>query len=384
MTDIVSPELEAQAIAWRRHLHEHPELSFDEHETSAFLFELLGGADGVELVRPTETSLVAILRTGRPGKTLALRADIDALPIQEETGLPFASKNDGVMHACGHDGHTAMLLAAFNELHRRRGDLKGEIRFIFQHAEELGPGGARDIVAAGLLDGVDLIVGAHLFALEPLGKVGVPKGPHTAAADVFEIEVRGRGGHGAAPHKAVDPVTAAAQIVTGLQHVVSRTVDPLERAVVSVTQVHGGTAFNIIPESVELSGTVRTFTPEVRTQARATMNRIVQGIASAHGCSARFEYTEGYAPVVNDGAACDLVEAAVRAELGDGAWFVPDPIMGGEDFSAYLAVAPGAFFIVGAGGEDRYPHHHPRFDWDESAMRNGIAVFVRLALDYLG
>ena len=384
MSTLVSPELEAQAIAWRRHLHEHPELGFEEHETSAFLFELLGGADGVELARPTETSLVAILRTGRPGKTLALRADIDALPIEEETGLPFASKNPGVIYACGHDGHTAMLLAAFDELHRRRDELAGEIRFVFQHAEELPPGGARDIVASGLLDGVDLVVGAHLFSLDPLGKVGVLRGPHTAAADGFTIEIRGRGGHGAAPHKSVDPITAGAQVVSGLQHVVSRTVDPIQRAVVSVTQFHAGTADNIIPETVELSGTVRTFLPEVREQVSDAMGRMARGIAEAHGCRATFEYVEGYAPVVNDEAVCDLVESAIRRELGDDAWFVPEPIMGGEDFSAYLEAAPGAFFIVGAGGEDRYPHHHPRFDWDERAMRNGIAVFVRLALDYLG
>lgn len=383
MSTLVSPELEAQAVAWRRHLHAHPELSFAEHETSTFLFELLGGLDGIELERPTETSVVAYLRTGRPGKTLALRADIDALPIQEETGLEFASQNPGVMHACGHDGHTAMLLATLNALHERRDELTGEVRFLFQHAEELLPGGARDLVEAGVLDGVDLIVGAHLFSLDELGKVGVLVGPHTAAADIFAVEIRGKGGHGAAPHKAVDPVTAAAQVVTGLQHVVSRTVDPIERAVVSVTMIHGGTAGNVIPEAVELDGTVRTFLPEVRAQVRDAMERLIHGIAEAHGATATFSYTEGYAPVVNDEQAAALVEAAVREELGDDAFFVPEPIMGGEDFSAYLQAAPGAFFIVGAGGEDQFPHHHPRFDWDESAMRNGIAVFVRLALDYL-
>jgi amidohydrolase len=380
---LVTPELEAQAVAWRRHLHAHPELSFAEHETSTFLFELLGGLDGIELERPTETSLVAILRTGRPGKTLALRADIDALPIQEETGLEFASQNPGVMHACAHDGHTAMLLAALNALHERRDELTGEIRFIFQHAEELLPGGAKEIVAAGVLDGVDLVVGAHLFSLDELGKVGVLAGPHTAAADTIAIEIRGRGGHGAAPHKSIDPVTAAAQVVTGLQHVVSRVVDPIERAVVSITTIHGGTADNIIPETVELGGTVRTFTPEVRAAVRAAMDRFIHGIAEAHDCTATFTYEEGYDPVVNDEEASALVEAVIRQELGDDAFYVPEPIMGGEDFSAYLQAAPGAFFIVGAGGEDRYPHHHPRFDWDESAMRNGIAVFTRLALDYL-
>jgi amidohydrolase len=383
MSTLVTPELEAQAVAWRRHLHQHPELSFQEHETSSFLFELLGGLDGLELERPTETSLVATMRTGRPGKTLALRADIDALPIQEETGLEFASENPGVMHACGHDGHTAMLLATLNALHERRDELSGEIRFIFQHAEELGPGGAGQLVEAGVMDGVDLVVGAHLFSLDPLGKVGVLVGPHTAASDVFAIEIRGKGGHGAAPHKSIDPVTAAAQVVSGLQHVVSRVVDPIESAVVSVTKIHAGTADNIIPEAVELGGTVRTFTPDVRATVREAMDRLIHSIAEAHGCTATFTYEEGYEPVVNDEEASALVEAAVREELGDDAFFVPPPIMGGEDFSAYLQAVPGAFFIVGAGGDDHFPHHHPRFDWDESAMRNGIAVFTRLALDYL-
>jgi amidohydrolase len=383
VTSLVTPELESRAIAWRRHLHQHPELSFQEHETSSFLFELLGGLEGIELDRPTETSLVATMRTGRPGKTLALRADIDALPIQEETGLEFASENPGVMHACGHDGHTAMLLAALNALHERRRELTGEIRFIFQHAEELGPGGAAQLVEAGVMDGVDLVVGAHLFSLDKLGKVGVLCGPHTAAADVFAIVVRGKGGHGAAPHESVDPVTAAAQVVSGLQHVVSRVVDPIERAVVSVTQIHAGTADNIIPEAVQLGGTVRTFTPEVRASVRNAMERFARGIAEAHGCTSTFTYEEGYDSVVNDEEAAALVEAAIREELGDDAFFVPPPIMGGEDFSAYLRAAPGAFFIVGAGGKGRYPHHHPRFDWDEGAMRNGIAVFMRLALDYL-
>jgi amidohydrolase len=383
MSTLVSPDLEAQAIAWRRHLHQHPELSFQEHETSAFLFELLGGMDGIELDRPTETSLVATMSTGRPGKTLALRADIDALPIQEDTGLEFASENPGVMHACGHDGHTAMLLATLNALHERRDELTGEIRFIFQHAEELGPGGAGQLVEAGVMEGVDMVVGAHLFSLDELGKVGVLTGPHTAASDVFGIVVQGKGGHGAAPHESIDPVTAAAQVVSGLQHVVSRVVDPIERAVVSVTQIHAGTADNIIPESVELRGTVRTFSEDVRADVRHAMERLAAGIAEAHGCTSTFEYEEGYDSVVNDEEVSALVEAAIKEELGDDAFFVPPPIMGGEDFSAYLTAAPGAFFIVGAGGKDHFPHHHPRFDWDESAMRNGIAVFTRLALDSL-
>ena len=224
------------------------------------------------------------------------------------------------------------------------------------------------------MEGVDLVVGAHLFSLDPLGKVGVLPGPHTAASDVFGIEIRGKGGHGASPHESVDPVTAAAQVVSGLQHVVSRTVDPIERAVVSVTQIHAGTADNIIPESVELRGTVRTFSPEVRATVREAMERFARGIAEAHGCTSTFEYEEGYDSCVNDHAAAALVEAAVREELGDDAFFVPPPIMGGEDFSAYLNVTPGAFSSSAQAGRittrittrasigtRRYAQRHRRF-----------------------
>jgi amidohydrolase len=380
---LVTPELESQIVSWRRHLHANPELGWQERETSQYVVDTLAALDGLELERPTETSVVARLRTGRPGKTLALRADIDALPIHEETGLDFASTVPGVMHACGHDGHTAMLLAAAHVLHERREELSGEVRFLFQHAEELYPGGAQELVEAGALEGVDLVAGAHLFAQDELGKVGVRPGPMAAAADGFEIVVRGRGGHAAAPHEAVDPITVSAHLVTGLQHVVSRSVDPIKEAVVSVTRIHGGTADNIIPEEVVLGGTVRTFDPDVRAGVRTAMERLITGIAEAHEATATFEYTEGYDAVVNDEAAAVLVEAAIKAALGDEAFYLPEPVMGGEDFSAYMRAAPGVFFIVGAGGEDRFPHHHPRFEWDEGALRNGVAVFGRLALDYL-
>jgi amidohydrolase len=383
MSALVPPELEQQAIAWRRHLHANPELSFEEVETSGFVEETLRGFDGLELSRPTPTSVVATLGGARPGKVLALRADIDALPIQEETGLEFASTRPGVMHACGHDGHTAMLLATAKTLAERRDDLAGEVRFLFQHAEELLPGGASQLVAAGVMDGVDLVVGAHLASIKDVGKVGCPAGPLAAAADTFSSEIRGRGGHAAAPHRAVDPVAVAAQVVTNLQHLVSRTVDPIKSAVVSVTRIHAGTADNIIPESVELGGTVRTFDREVRASVRDGLERVFRGVTEAHGAEFSLDYVDGYAPVVNDADAAALVESAARAELGDDAIMAAEPIMGGEDFSAYLAKAPGAFFWVGAGSDDAYPHHHPRFVLDEASFRSGIAVFVRTALDYL-
>ncbi len=383
MSALVSPDVEQQAIAWRRHLHANPELSFQEVETSRFVEETLRSFDGLELSRPAPTAVVATLRGSRPGKVLALRADMDALPIQEETGLEFASTRAGVMHACGHDCHTAILLGAAKTLAGRRDELAGEVRFVFQHAEEKPPGGARQLVEAGVMEGVDLVLGAHVASMKEVGKVGCRPGPIAAAADTFSAEIRGRGGHAAAPHRALDPVVVAAQVVTNLQHLVSRTVDPLRSAVVSVTRFHAGTADNIVPEAVELGGTVRTFDAEVRGAVREGMERIFRGVTEAHGATYTLEYTEGYAAVVNDADAAELVQAAAREEFGEDVIMEAEPIMGGEDFSAYLAKAPGAFFWVGAGHEDAIPHHHPRFVVDEAALRPGIAVFVRTALDYL-
>jgi amidohydrolase len=383
MTTLVTPELEEQAIAWRRHLHAHPELSFHEVETSRYVEEQLRAMDGLEVERPTATSVVARLRGSRPGKVLAMRADIDALPIQEESGLDFASTRPGVMHACGHDGHTAMLLAAAKTLAERREELAGEIRFIFQHAEEKLPGGAAELCEAGVLDGVDLVIGAHLASTEEVGKIACPPGAIAAAADTFSAEIRGKGGHAAAPHKTVDPIVVAAQVVTAVQTLASRSTDPIKSVVVSVTRFHAGTADNIIPEAVELGGTVRTFDEKVRDETEAGLERIFRGVTQALGATFTLDYERGYAPVVNDEETAAMVEAAARKELGDDVIIHVDPIMGGEDFSAYLDRAKGAFFWVGAGHEDAFEHHHPRFVVDERAFRAGIATFVRTALDYL-
>jgi amidohydrolase len=276
-----------------------------------------------------------------------------------------------------------MLLAAARLLSSRRAELAGEVRFVFQHAEEKPPGGARQLVDAGVMDGVDLVLGAHLASMKDVGRVGCRPGPIAAAADTFSAEIRGRGGHAAAPHRALDPVVVAAQVVTNVQQLVSRSIDPLASAVVSVTRFHAGTADNIVPEAVELGGTVRTFDPAVRESLRAGLERVFRGVTDAHGATYTLDYVEGYAAVINDEGAAALVEAAARAELGEDAIMQAEPIMGGEDFSAYLEKAPGAFFWVGAGSEDAVPHHHPRFTVDESALRPGIAVFARAALDYL-
>jgi len=373
--------LAADAVVWRRHLHANPELSFQEHETARFVRETLESFGGLEVFQPTPTSVVARLVGASPGRTLALRADMDALPIQEETGLEFASQRQGVMHACGHDGHTAALLAVARGLGEGRAEVAGEIRFLFQHAEEMPPGGASELVAAGVLDGVDAVLGTHLISTLEAGRVAVLDGPVTAASDVFSARVLGSGGHAAFPHLVVDPIPIAAQAISSLQQIVSRNTKPLDSAVVSVTRIHAGTANNVIPEAVELGGTVRTYRQEVREQTRAAIERILAGVTSAHGGGHEFEYTFGNDSVVNDPQLAALVREAAGAER----LTEIEPIMGGEDFSAYQRVAPGCFFFVGAGSEDAFPHHHPRFTInDETALPVAIDTMARAALAYLG
>ena len=283
------------------------------------------------------------------------------------------------MHACGHDGHTAALLAVARELVSRRSNLAGEARFLFQHAEELPPGGAAELVAAGALDGVDAVIGAHLVSTLDVGKIGVIDGPCTAAADTFAATIDGRGGHAAYPHESVDPIAIAAQAISNLQHIVSRNTSPLDNAVVSVTRISGGTADNIIPEAVEIGGTVRTYRQEVREAAQTGIERVLAGVTAAHGATYTFEYTMGYDPVVNDPEIAAIVrEAADTDRLVDF-----EPLMAGEDFSAYLRAAPGCFFFVGAGHEGAYPHHHPRFVIDEAALPVLIETMTGAAMSFL-
>jgi amidohydrolase len=289
------------------------------------------------------------------------------------------------MHACGHDGHTAMLLGAAKVLAEHRDRIRGEIRFIFQHAEELPPGGAQELVDAGVMDGVDAVIGAHLWSLLETGKVGVITGAAFAAPDNFDLVITGSGGHAAAPHLTVDSIAIAAQLVTNLQHIVSRNIDPLDSVVVSVTKLIAGTAYNVIPQSAELAGTFRTLDPELRKRVPQLMERVIKGICDAHGAAYEFRVSPGYRPVVNEARTAEFLRAMVREAVGEEALADLRPTMGAEDFSAYQAKAPGTFILIGARNEPRgivHPHHHECFDVDEDALDIGTRIFVAAGLEF--
>ena len=379
-------EVQDEVISWRRYLHEYPELSFQEEKTSQFIYETLQSFGNLEISRPTKTSVMARLIGARRGKVLAIRADIDALPIQEENSLPFSSKNAGVMHACGHDGHTAILLGTAKILSSLQNQIKGEVRFLFQHGEELAPGGAQEMVREGVMDGVDMVIGTHLWSPLETGQIGVASGPVMASPDTFSITITGRGGHAGLPHQTVDAIVIGAQVVSNLQHIVSRNMDPLDSVVLSITKFASGSAMNIIPDSVEMGGTVRIFSTEHRIIIRELMERIIKGITEAHGASYLLTYNDGADPVVNDEKVSRVIEETVRELWGTQALTQMKPNMGGEDFSAFLKKAPGTFFFTGSGnsslGTD-YPHHHPRFTIDESALSDGMNMFVHATFKLL-
>lgn len=370
-------------VEWRRYLHRHPELSFREHRTSAWIAEKLE-AWGLEVRRGVAgTGLVARLTGGRPGRTIALRADIDALPIQDEKTSEYASSVPGVMHACGHDGHTAELLAVARYYSLHREETAGTRVFLFQPAEETLPGGAVGMIADGALDGVDAVYGVHLWTPFPSGAAATRPGPFMASPDEFEVEIVGRGGHGGLPHQSVDALVAGAHLVVALQTIVSRNVDPLESAVVSVGMLNAGSARNVIAERCTLAGTVRTFTPEARAHIRQRIEEVARHVGAMHGAEAKVAYYEGYPPVVNDAAEAERFFRVASSILEPGDVRRCDGIMAGEDFSYYLRERPGCFFFVGAGAEDgsSAPHHHPRFDIDEKAMLTAAKLLVGVADD---
>ncbi|MGE7766152.1 M20 family metallopeptidase [Peribacillus sp. NPDC096540] len=369
-----------EVIGWRRYLHKYPELSFQEEKTAQFVYETLQTFGDLEISRPTKTSIMARLIGQQPGKVIALRADMDALPIEEENNFEFVSRYPGVMHGCGHDGHTAMLLGVAKILTQLKDQIKGEVRFLFQHAEELPPGGAQEMVEAGVLDGVDMIIGAHLSSNLPLGKIGLSYGPAMAGADTFKITVVGKGGHASQPELAIDPITIGTQVVSNLQHIVSRYQDAQETLVISVTQFHGGSAINVIPSKVTIGGSVRSFNLGIRENIPNFIKRILKGITEAHGATYEFDYQFGYAPTINDEEITRLMDETVCELFGEESREIIKPIMASEDFSAYQKVVPGSYIQIGAGNEEKgiiYPHHHPRFAIDEDALEIGVELFVQ-------
>lgn len=376
-------QLFPEMVERRRYLHQHPELSFHEVETPNYIASRLEEL-GIEVRRNVGgRGVVGTIRGGKPGKTVALRADFDALPIQDEKTVDYRSTVPGVMHACGHDGHTATLLAVAEVLASQKEQLTGNVVLIHQHAEEVVPGGAREMIADGCLDGVDVIFGTHLWSTTTLGTIGTRVGPVMAAADKFELTLFGRGGHGAKPHETIDAVLLGATIVKELQSIVSRRLDPLQQAVLTIGTLHAGNTFNVIADRAQLTGTVRTFDETVAQKIVLEMERTIKGICDAAGATYTFHYETGYPAVINDLVETRFLEAVARDIIGDTSVFEIDPTMGGEDFAYYLKEVPGTFFFTGAGDASHYPHHHPRFDFEEPAMVDAAKILVEATLRYL-
>ncbi len=374
-------------VAVRREIHQAPELGFEETRTAALVADRLRALGLPVQTGVAKTGVVALVEGAHPGPTLLLRADMDGLPVQEATGAPYASRHAGRMHACGHDGHVAMLLAAAECLAARRDRLHGRVKLVFQPAEE-GPGGAEPMIRAGVLaePRVDAAFGIHLLNDFPVGTVGLRPGPVMAATDRIGLRVRGRGGHGAAPHQTVDSVVVAAHVVTALQAIAAREVAPTMPVVVTIGTIHGGFRYNVIAPEVELTGTVRSFDARLRQELPGRIERIARGVAAAFGAEVQASYDFGYPATVNDPGMTALARGAAAAVVGEARVLAMDPLMGGEDMSYFLEAVPGCFAFVGSADPARgldHPHHSPRFDFDEAALPIGVQLLVRTAERYL-
>lgn len=372
-------ELFPMMIEFRRDLHQHPELSFEEERTPKRIaiylrdlgLEVRTGIGG--------RGVVGLLRGEKKGKTVALRADFDALPIQDEKEVSYKSLVSGAMHACGHDGHTATLLGVATVLSKHCDELEGNVVFIHQFAEEIVPGGAKPMIEDGCLDGVDVIFGNHLQSMLPSGEVYYREGHIQAASDKFNIKVIGKGGHGGVPHETVDPIVTASQLVLNLQQIVSRRVNPVKAAVLSIGSFKSGDSFNVIPSTVEISGTVRSYDPEIRSMIEEKMEQIVVSTCQANDATCEFNYERGYDPVWNHPKETQYIRKIAEEVVGQEKVKETPPVMPSEDFAYYLQKVPGTFFHTGAMPSDAnqvFPHHHARFDFDEKAMLVAAKVFV--------
>jgi len=391
MADHLKAEIDERVpdlVAMRRDLHEHPELAFEEVRTSNIVAQRLQALGLDVRTNVAKTGVVGLLRGGAgDAKTVAIRADMDALPIHEMNEIDYRSTVDGKMHACGHDGHTSILLTVADILSKRRAELPGNVKFIFQPAEEQ-IGGAKPMLEEGALEDVDSIIGLHLISTYPVGRIGVRAGAIFASADSFEMTVKGRGGHAASPEEAVDPIVIAAYIITALQTLISRETASFSPAVITIGSFHAGSAFNIIPEQAILQGTMRAFSPKLRDYLRHRIEEMARGVATAMGGSCTVEWSDGCPPCVNDPAVTAVVHEAAIATVGEQAVDDSEVVMttGSDDMGIFLAAVPGCYFIVGAnnaGKGAKYPHHHPHFNVDEDALPIAVEVLTRAALDLL-
>jgi amidohydrolase len=378
-------DLAQQLVEWRRHLHANPELSFQEFETSKYIQNLLTGWS-IPFTLPADTSVVGIIEGNRPGPTVAVRADFDALPIDEQNDFDFKSTNPGVMHACGHDGHTSILLGLASRMAATR-DFPGRVKLLFQAAEEFPPGGATGLEKAGVLADVDHVIGLHLMSDNPCGTAHISAGSISANSDRFHCTIVGRGGHGAFPHTTIDALLVAVEAVSALQAVVSRRINPTKAAVVTVGTFHAGTAVNIIPSEATFSGTVRTLDADVREQVQVEMERVIGGVCQSAGATYTFNFERGYPATFNHVYEASVLADAAREVLGETKVVPQVPMMGGEDFSYYTQEKPGAYLWLGAGNEAKgitAGHHHPRFTVDEDALPYGVEILHRATLKLLG
>lgn len=386
MLNNILDNLYEEMVEVRRHLHQNPELSFNEFETAEYIakfHEKLGhevkrnvGGNGV----------VAYLKGRQKGPTVALRADFDALPIQEETNLHFASQNEGIMHACGHDGHTAILLGLAKALNKLKDNLKGEVVFIHQHAEEIPPGGAKSMIEDGCLDGVDVIFGTHLQSQTPLYEINYATNELQASSDQFNITVKGKGGHGAMPENTKDSILIASQVVVNIQQIISRWINTFKPTVISVCSFDARGPYNIIQDSADLIGTVRCLDEETRDFVESEIERVVQKTCELSNAAYEYTYTRGYPVLVNDSDSSEFIaKTANEIDEVDNVKEIT-PIMGGEDYAYYVQKVKGCYFFTGAKSpedEDAYPHHHPKFNFDERALLVGAKVLGKATLDYM-
>lgn len=377
-----------ELIAIRRDIHSNPEIGLEEIRTSGLVAEKLKQLNLEVQTAVGVTGVIGTLYGKHPGKTLLLRADMDCLKMLELNDVSYKSKNEGLMHACGHDAHTTWLLGAAMILSEMREQLHGNVKFLFQPAEETD-GGAERMIAAGALENpkVDAAIGAHVWPLLDSGKIAVKNGPMMAAPDMFKLKIFGKGGHGAEPHRSIDPIAIGCQVYLGLQTIVSRKIDPIDSVVLSITTFHGGSAHNVIPDHVEMQGSVRTLTKELRKQVPQMMEQIIKGITEAHGGQYELEYIPYYPPVINDPSITDVIKAAGSRILGEEQVItMPVPTMGSEDFSYFQESVPGAFFIIGTRNPEKGITallHNPRFDIDEDILHMSAAVLAQSAMEYL-